>query len=102
MSIIIEKTYQFLDELDKTDLITNIKKYKAKLLLNSEVLKLIAEYNQTLDNEKKISIKKQLYEIPDYSNYMKLYNELAMIIFQINKKYSAFTNTKQCNHQQLN
>lgn len=98
MSIIIEKTYQFIDELDKSELITNIKLYKLRLLSNPKVLSLIKEYNSVTDYQRKISIKKKLYQIPEYERYMNLYNELSMLIFRINKKYVSFTNTKQCHH----
>jgi len=98
MSIIIEKTYNFIDTLDNSKLIINLKHYKEKLLQNQEALLLIKQYNETTNSETKLSIKKTLYQIPEYVKYMELYNELSIIIFRINKKYAMFTNTKQC-HQ---
>lgn len=96
MSIIIEKTYQFIDELDRSSLIIELKQHKTKLLLNEKALSLIKEYNSTQDDSIKLEIKKKLYQIPEYQRYMELYNELSLIIFQINKKFSEYTNTKQC------
>lgn len=98
MSIIIEKTYNFLDTLDNSKLITDLKFHKEKLLQNQHALSLIKEYNQTTSYKTKLSIKKKLYQIPEYTKYMELYNELSLIIFQINQRYAAFTNTKNCHH----
>lgn len=99
MSIIIEKTYKLLDTLDNSKLIRDLKKYKQKLLQHPQALSLIKEYNQTTNLETKLTIKKVLYQIPEYTKYIELYNELSLIIFQINKKYQMFTNTKKCHHQ---
>ena len=99
MSEIIEKTYKLIDTLDESDLIKNLTYYKEKLLSNKEVLSLVQKINQENNNEIKISLKKKLYNIDDYKNYMKYYNELYYIILKINKKYSEYTNTKEgsCN-----
>ena len=97
MSEIIEKTYKLLDTLDKSDLIKNLTYYKEKLLKNEEVLSLIKQINKENNHETKISLKKKLYDIDDYKNYMKYYNELYYIVLRINKKYSEYTNTKETN-----
>ena len=96
MSIIIEKTYQFIDELAQSSLISELKQHKAKLLSNEQALDLIQNYNSTQDDSIKLELKKTLYQIPEYQRYMELYNELSLIIFQINKKFSEYTNIKQC------
>lgn len=100
MSIIIEKTYNFLDTLDNSKLIIDLKYYKEKLLQDPHALSLIKQYNHTTNSKTKLFIKKKLYQIPEYIKYMELYNELALIIFQINQRYAVFTNTKNCHHQQ--
>lgn len=97
MSEIIEKTYKLLDTLDKSELIKNLTYYKQKLLSNKEVLSLVKKINQENNHETKISLKKKLYNIDDYKNYMKYYNELYYIVLRINKKYSVYTNTKEGN-----
>lgn len=96
MSIIIEKTYQFLDELEQSTLIMELKQCKKQLLLNQFALDLIKQYNSTNDDSTKLTIKQSLYQNPNYQRYMELYNELAMIIFRINQKFSEYTNTKNC------
>lgn len=97
MSEIIEKTYKLLDTLDKSDLIKNLTYYKEKLVSNKEVLSLVQKINKENNNETKISLKKKLYDIDDYKNYIKYYNELYYIVLRINKKYSEYTNTKEGN-----
>ena len=99
MSEIIEKTYKLIDVLDNSDLIKNLTYYKEKLLSNKEVLSLVKKINRETNNELKISLKKKLYDINDYKNYIKYYNELYYIVLKINKKYSEYTNTKEfsCN-----
>ena len=42
-----------------------------------------------------MDIKKELFSNDDYKEYMKLYNELSMIILRINSKYKEYTNTKK-------
>jgi len=96
MSIIIEKTYQFIDKLDNSQLITALKYNKKKLLSNTTALNLIKKYNIAETNEEKLDLKKKLYQIDEYKKYMQLYNELSIIIFRINKKYLEYTNTKSC------
>ncbi|MBQ2872438.1 MAG: YlbF family regulator [Bacilli bacterium] len=99
MSEIIEKTYKLLDTLDKSDLVKNLTYYKSKLLSNNEVLSLVKRINKETNNEEKVKLKKDLYNINDYKHYMESYNELYYIVLKINKKYSEYTNTKEgaCN-----
>lgn len=96
MSLIIEKTFDLLDELDRSELIKNLKYYKEKVISNKEVTDLVSKINIVDDDQEKIKLRKKLYEITDYQKYMQYYNELAMIVFQINKRYESYTNTKSC------
>ena len=94
---IIEKTYEFLDTLDNSDLIKNLTKYKNKLLNNPSLLKEISNLKKETNNEIIIEKRKQIYSNEDYKNYMKYYNELHLIIMQINKKFKEYTNTLEHN-----
>lgn len=97
MSEIIEKTYNFLDALDNSELIKNLTKYKEKLLNNKKVLSQIDDIKQETNDNLKVIKKSKLYENNDYKMYMKYYNELSLIILKINKKYSEYTTTKNHN-----
>ena len=94
---IIEATYSFLDSLDNSLLIKNLTKYKNKVLKNKELLDEISNLKNEKDNDKIISKRKEIFNNNDYSNYMKYYNELSMIVFKINKKYQEYTNTRKHN-----
>lgn len=97
MGEIIEATYKFLDNLDKTDLIKNLTYYKQKLEKNSNILSLVSRYNKESELNKKILLKKELFKNSDYQNYMLYYNKLSFIILTINKQYAKYTNTKEHN-----
>lgn len=93
MSEVIEKTYKLLDTLDNSSLIKNLTKYKNRLLNNNEVLLKIKNTQKEKDNNKLISLRKELYNNNDYKMYMKYYQELSFIVLKINKKYAEYTNT---------
>ena len=97
MSEIVEATYKFLDNLDNSDIIKNITKYKHNLLNNKDILSKIDKIKKEKDNNKLIIGRKEIYNNDDYKIYMKYYNELSLIIMQINKKYKEYTNTKEHN-----
>ena len=95
MSEVIEKTYKLLDTLENSSLIKNLTKCKNRLLKNKEILSKIKEIRKETDNQKLISLRKELYNNNDYKMYMKYYGELSFIILKINKKYAEYTNTKE-------
>ena len=94
MSPIIEYTYKLLDTLDNSNLIKQLTKYKNKLLNNKDILDKINQVKEEKDNNKKIKLKKELYQNNDYKMYMKYYQELSLIVLKINKKYNEYTNTR--------
>ena len=52
MNEVMDKTYEFIDELDNSDIIRNIEIYKNKIENNSELKKLINKGNSTSYNFK--------------------------------------------------
>lgn len=92
---IIEATYRFLDSLDNSSLIRNLTKYKNRLLKDKELLKEIENIKKETENSIIIEKRKVLFGNTNYSNYMKYYNELSLIVFKINKKYGEYTNTRE-------
>ena len=97
MSEIIEKTYEFLDVLDKSNLINNLTKYKNRLMNNKNILKEIEELKKETDNNIIIAKRKELFNNNDYKMYMKYYNELNFIVLRINNKYKEYTKTQEHN-----
>ena len=96
MGIIIEKTYEFLDALDNSDLIKNLTKYKQRLLNDANLLKEIDTLKKETENAKLIEGRKHIYENNDYKMYMECYSELSYLIFKINNKYKEYTSTHNC------
>lgn len=96
MSLIIEKTYELLDVLDNSKLIKTLTTSKEKLLKDKYLLSLIKKYQEETNNEKKIIIKKELYNNKIYKDYIDSYNELSYIVLKINNKFKSYTNTKSC------
>ena len=97
MSEIIDATYNFLDNLDNSDIIKNITKYRKRLLNNKEILSKISDIQKENDDNKLIMGRKKTYDNNDYKMYMKYYNELSLIIMNINNKYKEYTNTYEHN-----
>ena len=97
MSEIIEKTYKLLDTLDNSEVIKKLTYYKQKLEQDEEVLSLVKRINNEIDSNKKIELRKIIYNNDNYKNYMDAYNELNYIVLKINKKFSEYTNTKEGN-----
>ena len=99
MSEIIEKTYKLLDALDNSEVIKKLTYYKQKLEQDEEVLSLVKRINNEIDTNKKIELRKVIYNNDNYKNYIDAYNELNYIVLKINNKFSKYTNTKEgsCN-----
>ena len=97
MSEVIDKTYKLIDTLESSSLIKNLTKYKNRLLKDKEVLKKIEKAKKETNNNKLISLRKELYQNNDYKMYMKYYQELYFIVLKINKKYAEYTTTKEHN-----
>lgn len=96
MSEITMATYNFLDDLDNSDIIKNLTKYKNKLLKNKELLQTIKDIQNETNEAKLINKRKAIYEENDYKMYMKYYNELSMIILKINNQYKKYTKDHTC------
>ena len=97
MNNIIKKTYDLIDTLDNSDLIKELSYYKDKVLNDKYILNLINKYNNSNNNEEKITLKKELYNNINYKKYMENYNKLNYIIMDINNRIKKITNTKEHN-----
>ena len=61
MNNIIKKTYDLIDILDNSSLIKELSYYKDKVINDKYILDLINKYNNSNNNEEKITIIKELY-----------------------------------------
>ena len=98
MNNIIKKTYELIDTLDNSLLIKELSYYKDKVINDKYILDLINKYNNSNNNEEKITIKKELYNNINYIKYMENYNKLNYIIMDINNRIKKITNTKVTNY----
>ena len=89
MNEIIENTFIFIDNLEKSDLIKKLTECKEILLKDNKVLNLE-------DTNILLSLKKELYQNHTYQRYMELYDELYMLVKSINKKYSSYLGENVC------
>ena len=95
MNNIIKKTYELIDTLDNSNLIKELSYYKDKIINDKYILNLINKYNNSNNNEEKITMKKELYNNINYKKYMDNYNKLNYIIMDINNRIKKITNTKE-------
>ena len=95
MNNIIIKTYELIDTLDNSLLIKELSYYKDKVINDKYILDLINKYNNSNNNEEKITIKKELYNNINYKKYIDNYNKLNYIIMDINNRIKKITNTKE-------
>ncbi len=93
MHDIIIKTYELIDELDKSEIVKNIKESKEKLLKDRCFLRKIASIQENMTDKGK----KELYNNKDYKIYMDNYYYLQLIILKINKQIKDITNNKEHN-----
>ena len=66
MNEIIENTFIFIDDLEKSDLIKELTECKEILLKDNKVLNLIKEYNNLEDTNILLNLKKELYQNHTY------------------------------------
>ena len=94
MNDIMEKTFELIDVLDRSDIIQNLTFYKDKILNNKDIQDLIDKGNKTDDKYLLMDIRRKLYKYDDYKNYMKYYNDLMYIVMDINSRFKRITGNK--------
>ncbi len=94
MNDVMDKTFELIDVLDKSDIIKNITIFKEKIICNKEIQELLNKGNNTDDEYMLMDIKRKLYKYSEYVNYMKYYNELMYIVMDINSKFKRLTGNK--------
>lgn len=94
MDNVINRTKELIEAFEKSSLINNLDNYRSKVIMNSELLKLINKYNNTLDDYEKISLKEKIYRYEEYKLFMKYYNELFYYILNINNRFKKYTNVR--------
>lgn len=96
MNEIMEKTFELIDMIDSSDIVSNIDMYKKRILDNKELCDLIDKGNNSDDKYLIMDIKRKLYSNSDYKGYMDNYNKLFYIVIDINNRFSKLTNSRSC------
>ena len=96
MSLIIEKTYNLLDVLEDSELIKKLTVAKETLQKDEVIISLVKKINQEQDTNKKVILKKELYNNQKYKDYIDAYNELSYIVLKINQQFKKYTDTRGC------
>jgi len=96
MNEIMKKTYELIDVLEESELISDLVQYRDKISNNTELSKLINEGNSTNDSYLLLDIKRRLYKNSDYKNYIDKYNELLYIIMDINGRFNKLLGKSRC------
>ena len=96
MNEIMKKTYELIDVLEESDLISDLGSYKERIENNQGLFELIKKGNSTEDEYLLLDIKRRLYRNEDYKGYMDRYNELMYIVMDINYRYSKLLGKGRC------
>lgn len=96
MHDIILKTYELIDVMEKSDLISNLEKYKQLVKKDKDLMSLLNKGNNSSDLDEIRIIKKELYKNSNYKNYMHYYNELSYIVMNYNMRINKILGTRSC------
>ena len=96
MNEIMKKTYELIDVMEESELISDIGRYREKIVQNQDLSELIRKGNTIDDEYALLDIKRRLYKNSDYKNYMDKYNELMYIVMDINYRYSKLLGKGSC------
>jgi len=96
MNKIMEKTYELIDVLDKSDMIRDMGIYRDRIMRNQELSNLIRKANELDDEYAVLDIKKKLYDYEEYRGYMDNYNQVMYLVMDINSRYQGLVGQKGC------
>lgn len=96
MDDVIKRTKELIQVLEGSDLIRNLERYKARIMVKKNLLELIYKYNNSFDDYEKLSLKKEIFKDSDYTEYVKYYNELFYYVLKINQKFKSYTKEGSC------
>lgn len=94
----IDSVYDVIDKIEESTLVKDLKSIKSKINSNSDVKKLISnfedaknEYNETGITNNFIKAKEALMKNELISRYLNIQNEINLLILYINKKIGEIT-----------
>lgn len=97
----VEKAYEIIDKIEKSDFKKNISDIKQKISNSSKTKKIIQEFNSAKElyekygyKEEFVKAKIKLLKDPLISQYIQLQNKINMLTIQINNRIKSITNKK--------
>lgn len=97
----VEKAYEIIDKIEKSDFKKNISDIKQKISNSSKTKKIIQEFNSAKElyekygyKEEFVKAKIKLLKDPLISQYIQLQNKINMLTIQINNRIKSVTNKK--------
>lgn len=99
MDNVIDKTKKLIEVMESSEVIRNLDYYKNRVILNSEIMSLLDEYNNSNDDYEKVFLKEKIYKYDDYNFYMKYYNELFYYVLKINSNFRKYTDVRGCGNE---
>lgn len=97
----VEKAYEIIDKIEKSDFKKNISDIKQKISNSSKTKKIIEEFNSAKElyekygyKEEFVKAKIKLLKDPLISQYIQLQNKINMLTIQINNRIKSITNKK--------
>ena len=96
MNEIMKKTYELIDVLEESELISELGRCREMIAANKDLTELIRKGNATDDKYLLLDIKKKLYNNSDYNKYMDKYNELMYLVMDINYRYNMLLGKGSC------
>ena len=90
----VDGALNFINELENSTLVKELKYYKDRVKDNKDIMDLLSIIHKEVDDNMLIYYRKKIYSYNDYKEYMTRYNELSMIVSSLNKMFNEFTNEK--------
>lgn len=97
----IEKAYEIIDKIEKSDFKNKLSIIKHKISISNESKNIIKEFNNAKElyekygyKEEFVKAKIKLLKDPLISQYIQLQNKINMLTIQINNRIKSITNKK--------
>ena len=100
MEEIDKKIEKLIELLDHDARIMDVKKYKQKLLENTEFMKKITKLQQLdIYSDEYKRIKQELFQDTDFLAFKHLENEINLLIMEMNQRLNQLVENKECHHE---
>ena len=85
-----------IKEIDNTQEVRRFKELTDIIKSNKEYMKLIDKLNSSNDNEEIISLRKELFKIPEIKEYISLEGDIRLFARKVSNEISSIVNKHTC------